>query len=1166
MKRLILTAFVMILLFGGIAEARTVHQMLNRQNRANAAYDMSVIPELLKSNANVFFVDNEATNASDQVGNHGDRPEYPFSTYDYAVGQCTAGENNIIVILPYSQENVTADSVDVDVTGITTIGLGHGPARPKFISTAADSSFNVGSTGDGATFMNITFEAGISEVAVGIEIEDLANNITFIDCEWLDASTSTYEFDKAVDVVTDVNDLTFVRCKWTSVAAAGATACIHIDAGAVEGLSIIDCDMYGDYDVACVFSDQALTEVVVAGCNFYNANAGEYAIEAQGTANLGIVRECTSVTDSVHFDAGGLSLAGNLTATAGDSNTDQNSDGEDEIIADIAALTGTGFRGVCTVNTDDNTIVSAELLGFGNDYFNTGWEVVIIYDASGAGSAPEGEIVDVNDYVSSTGTFSVTPDPSAAITTGDLVYVRRVEDLGLNDAAILGSSGTVYYLDDGGATDAGGSSVGDGRSWTQAFATLTEAEAAMSAGDTLYVGASHNENIATGGDTINLAGVSIIGMGEGDMRPLFDFDAAADEITLDAAGIILKNLRFRPGATDVVTAVRVEDAGIGCVIENCAFVDGEAADEEFRIAIDVDQAASNLIVRNCTARNLNATAGDQDSFVDLSETTIDNATIEGCDVYGDYAIAPIWGDAAIPVNILIKDNVLGNTNSGDFAIEFTGAATGSIIGNKLYSDAYATMLDPGSAICIGNTGTDAINESGIPMPLSATSDDIGEDDDGANLERLEYLQNKVDDILAGIRMAGGSVGDVYYCDDGGSAGAATTWATAVTTLDAAWNLTSANVGDIIFVAPAHDEALAAAQITFDTAGVTVIGIGDGDQQPEIEMQATGSSIDVTAAGVTIKNLKIYSTTAVTTIAIDVDAGDFTIEDCLFQDVGDFEFTGTIDLGATAENATIRNCRFESVTGTTGATGAINITGGVIDRLIIEDCHIWGDFDNGGIYSDQINTNAVIRNNSITNNETGDHAIELSAAMTGDLVYNLLFSDTYGVGLDPGSMKCFGNKHAWTTDMSAMDVPLQAGKQYTLSAATASVIATTSTLFTIAGGPIKITDFFGVVTTEIGASNMLIQSVGTIGPTTFPFTTSVACDSDIVGTTYTFTGAIPSVLTPLVGAHNRSATDDIQWYAPVGTVDQLGDGAVAGVIVWYMTFIPLADNVVVTDAT
>jgi len=65
---------------------------------------------------------------------------------------------------------------------------------------------------------------------------------------------------------------------------------------------------------------------------------------------------------------------------------------------------------------------------------------------------------------------------------------------------------------------------------------------------------------------------------------------------------------------------------------------------------------------------------------------------------------------------------------------------------------------------------------------------------------------------------------------------------------------------------------------------------------------------------------------------------------------------------------------------------------------------------------------------------------------------------------------------------------------------------------------------------------------------------------------TFTGAVPSVLTPLIGAHNRSGTDDIQWYAPVGTIDQKGDAVVSGVVEWYMTFIPLATNVVITDAT
>lgn len=144
--------------------------------------------------------------------------------------------------------------------------------------------------------------------------------------------------------------------------------------------------------------------------------------------------------------------------------------------------------------------------------------------------------------------------------------------------------------------------------------------------------------------------------------------------------------------------------------------------------------------------------------------------------------------------------------------------------------------------------------------------------------------------------------------------------------------------------------------------------------------------------------------------------------------------------------------------------------------------------------------------------------------------------------------------------------LTAGKSYTVTAATASITASTSPLFTIAGGPIRITDFVGVSAGSIGASDMLIQSISTVGTVTFPFTTNVGLDSDPAGTFYTFTGAVPSVLTPLLGAQNLSAQAALNWYAPVGTVDQLGDAAVSGIINWYMTFIPLVEGVTVTDAT
>lgn len=91
MKRMtfLVTALLVIGLFTPI-QAETVHNLLKQNDRVNAQYDLSVIPEILKSNANVFFVDSGATYASDASdGLHGESPSYPFATLDYAVGTCT---------------------------------------------------------------------------------------------------------------------------------------------------------------------------------------------------------------------------------------------------------------------------------------------------------------------------------------------------------------------------------------------------------------------------------------------------------------------------------------------------------------------------------------------------------------------------------------------------------------------------------------------------------------------------------------------------------------------------------------------------------------------------------------------------------------------------------------------------------------------------------------------------------------------------------------------------------------------------------------------------------------------------------------------------------------------------------------------------------------------
>ena len=383
------------------------------------------------------------------------------------------------------------------------------------------------------------------------------------------------------------------------------------------------------------------------------------------------------------------------------------------ISAAIASIDETGFAAACTSNpANTSQAACTTLAGFGDDYFNTGWSLMCVLDVSGAGTAPEGEVIDITDYDSGTGLFTVNYAFTAQLTTGDGIWVKRVEELNLDDKTILGCANTIRYVDSGTSGD------GSGLTLENAYATVALAEAACGIGDKVFIAEGHDEEI---GDLLmNIANVTFEGMGEGDARPLLTCNDNTDEITLDAAGITVKNIRVQSGVTACVAAFRIEDAGIGCTLDGIAFIDGEASTvDEFVDVISVDQSASNLTVKNCTYYSLDAT-GHTNSFLDLGETTIDSPTIENCTIFGMFAEAPIWGGAAaVPVNVLVKDNVISNTTTGQFCIEFTGAATGMCVGNRLYADTEGSILDPGSMKCYDNMATTILNADAQPIPRTS---------------------------------------------------------------------------------------------------------------------------------------------------------------------------------------------------------------------------------------------------------------------------------------------------------------------------------------------------------------------------------------------------------------------------------------------------------------
>lgn len=120
----------------------------------------------------------------------------PFATLDYAVGRCTANRGDVIMVKANHAESITADSgVDIDVAGVSVIGLGAGEDRPTFtFTTAATADFKLAA--NNVTVRNLLFKAGIDALTGPIEIS--ADDCHLIDCEYRDDDTSNYE---TVDVV-----------------------------------------------------------------------------------------------------------------------------------------------------------------------------------------------------------------------------------------------------------------------------------------------------------------------------------------------------------------------------------------------------------------------------------------------------------------------------------------------------------------------------------------------------------------------------------------------------------------------------------------------------------------------------------------------------------------------------------------------------------------------------------------------------------------------------------------------------------------------------------------------------------------------------------------------------------------------------------------------------
>lgn len=139
---------------------------------------------------------------------------------------------------------------------------------------------------------------------------------------------------------------------------------------------------------------------------------------------------------------------------------------------------------------------------------------------------------------------------------------------------------------------------------------------------------------------------------------------------------------------------------------------------------------------------------------------------------------------------------------------------------------------------------------------------------------------------------------------------------ALLTINRAWDLVAADVGDVIVLLPGTHSP--SASITADVAGVTMTGLpggyGNYKRQKTVIAAVTGDqNINVTAANIEIAYLHLIPVTADTAIDISAAGLNCHIHHCSFDMATPAANTGTIGiefLGA-ASDALIDNCYFHS---------------------------------------------------------------------------------------------------------------------------------------------------------------------------------------------------------------------------------------------------------------
>jgi len=249
-----------------------------------------------------------------------------------------------------------------------------------------------------------------------------------------------------------------------------------------------------------------------------------------------------------------------------------------------------------------------------------------------------------------------------------------------------------------------GADTSSSGSYNRPFASIDYAigKCTASRGDIIAVLPGYTEDLATAGIiAMDKAGVAIVGLGAGSLRPQLTLSAADGSMIISAANTAVIGCDFIAGFALVVNAISITAAGTSASIEKCNFTEsGTNLDY-------IDVVVLTTLVNDVSFIGCNFEMGDVLADACIQGTDHDRLWIEDCTFYLQQARTTEQGMVAANdvTSSFMKNCSFANPDAAAEMLDFAGTCTG------IMRDTVFSSIDEAGAVADGtvNSGFLAMN-------------------------------------------------------------------------------------------------------------------------------------------------------------------------------------------------------------------------------------------------------------------------------------------------------------------------------------------------------------------------------------------------------------------------------------------------------------------------